>query len=250
MRIKVQLHKSDATLPIAFSEVVNVSDGGYERGYSEGKQAAYDDFWDAYQTRGDRYDYTYAFAGAAWGANTIKPKYDIVPKYGGAGSIFRGSAFVGSLKEHFDTIGIKLDFSNLTTCGTAFYEAGKITETPDLDLSGCTSSVVSVFYNCTSLKTAKLILSEKSPFADNFVNCSALENLTIGGTIGQKGFNVQWSKLLSKVSITSIITMVITAAASWFSVSDETNIPIAINARPIKIIPTRQVIISPVIGPT
>ena len=54
----------------------------------------------------------------------------------------------------------------------------------------------------------------------------------------------------SRRSIATMIATVMIAAASWFSVRDEMNIPSAINAAPIKIIPTRLDIIIAPTGPT
>ena len=54
---------------------------------------------------------------------------------------------------------------------------------------------------------------------------------------------------ISRTSIARIIATVATAAASWFSVNEEMNRPIATNAAPIRIIPRRLVSISAFTGP-
>jgi hypothetical protein len=62
------------------------------------------------------------------------------------------------------------------------------------------------FASCISLHTiAKITVDENTIFKGTFDGCTAIENLTIGGIIGQDGFNVQWSKKLSKASWISII---------------------------------------------
>ena len=45
--------------------------------YEAGKKSQYDEFWDTYQTNGQRTNYTYAFSGLGWTDNLYKPKYPI-----------------------------------------------------------------------------------------------------------------------------------------------------------------------------
>ena len=46
--------------------------------YEKGKKDVYDAFWDGFQNNGNRTSYKYAFAGAGWTAETLKPKYEII----------------------------------------------------------------------------------------------------------------------------------------------------------------------------
>jgi hypothetical protein len=165
--------------------------------FEAGKQAEYDRFWDDYQQNGKRTNYAYAFAGQCWTPETLKPKYPIAPKWGGAGMMFYQSAYAGSLKD------VPLDFSQLSGMNYTFYNASGITEIPLIDASNC-SQIMCDFQNCTALHTLSLRLSGKiTTYADAFVGCSSLKNLTIEGVIGTS-INFQWSPL-SKESITSVI---------------------------------------------
>ena len=52
--------------------------------YEAGKHKEWSDFWDAFQQKGKRTDYYYAFTGPSpsatgWNDVTFKPKYDIRP---------------------------------------------------------------------------------------------------------------------------------------------------------------------------
>ena len=46
---------------------------------------------------------------------------------------------------------------------------------------------------------------ENQVFTGTFLNCIALENITIEGTIGQNGFDIHWSTELTAESIDSIV---------------------------------------------
>lgn len=164
---------------------------------SEGGKSWYDAFWDAYQQKGKRTNYGYAFAGQCWTPDTLKPKHTIAPKWGGAGMMFYQSAYVGSLKD------VPLDFSQLSGMNYTFYNATGITEIPLIDASNC-SQIMCDFQNCTALHTLSLRVSEKiTVYTDAFVNCTSLTNLTIEGVIGAS-INVRYSPL-TKASITSVI---------------------------------------------
>lgn len=174
-----------------------------QRVYDSGQQEEYDRFWDAYQQNGTRTDYQQGFSGKGWNNKTFQPKYDIAPTWGGGTSIFRQIGFNGNLKEHLNNMGVKVDFSKLSTLTYAFSEAAGVTEVPDLDLSNSTQFAYA-FYNCTSLTTAKIRLSEKlTSLTHSFNNCTALENLTVEGVIACN-MDIHWSPL-TKASLESII---------------------------------------------
>lgn len=156
-----------------------------ETAFEEGKKAEHDAFWDSYQQNGTRTDYQYAFAGKGWNNDTFKPKYDIVPTWGGGTSIFRVSEFNGNLNEHLNNLGVKLDFSKLSGAAYLFADCTKITELPYIDLSGIVSTNATyLFYNCTALTTVTIKLSANvTALTNSFTNCSSLANLTIEGVI-------------------------------------------------------------------
>lgn len=57
------------------------STGKFE-GETDGRQSAYDEFWDDFQQNGNRKYYIACF-GTGWSANTFKPKYPIKPENAG-----------------------------------------------------------------------------------------------------------------------------------------------------------------------
>lgn len=173
--------------------------------YDAGKKAEYDRFWDAYQQNGNRTDCQRCFSGVAWTAETLKPKYDIKPKWGGATAMFQMCGFVGSLKEHFESLGIGLDLSEISGCSQLFYQATGITELPVLDFSNTIQECTYLFYQCTALETLGLVMAESTAFNANcFTSCTALKNLTVEGTIGNN-LDIHWSTNLTVASVESII---------------------------------------------
>ena len=143
--------------------------------FDAGKDAEWNEFWDAYQMNGTRVSYQYAFYHYGWTDETFKPKYDVV---------LDGGYTSNSACAH----------SRFTTFPVVF------------DVSKSKTDISSIFYSCILLKTIKkIIFSETNTFYRPFYECIALENITVGGTIGQNGLSFQWSPKLTKASITSII---------------------------------------------
>ena len=147
--------------------------------YHAGKQAEYNKFWDIFQENGLRNNYQSVFDGAVskcWTDANYNPKYPI-------------------------TIGI-------ISGGNLMYRNCLITDTkvPIIYADGLTGTISTVFSNAGYLKTIpELHVVEGLTYTVAFQNLKALEDLTVTGVIGGDGFNVQWSTLLSKASITSII---------------------------------------------
>lgn len=162
---------NNATLSSNNTTIAENEQRVYEAGIEEGKKAEWDAFWDSYQDYGNRRNYNTLFYNSGWTAITFKPKYDMICTY--ASSMFAAS--------HIVEINKKVDVTNST-------------------------SVATMFANATYLKTiTNLIVSENNDLSGNvFLNCGALENLTISGTIG-KNVDVHWSTKLTHDSLMSII---------------------------------------------
>lgn len=148
--------------------IPNVYDKGVYDGVADGRQAEYDRFWNAYQDNGAVISGEYAFAGPRWSDATYNPKYPIK-----------------------------------VTVYTNMYRSSAITDTKvALDISDGTGGYT--FYLTQALKTIPmLIVSEKNTFVSCFHYTSCLENITIGGVIGND-INFQYSPL-SKASIASVV---------------------------------------------
>lgn len=139
--------------------------------YAAGKQKQYDDFWDNYQYYGTRTDYNYAFGGAGWTDSLFNPKYPINAK----------------------TMATCFCYSNITTITTPIY----------VDAAAAGNGYV--FY-ASKIKTINSItVSEKVTYNTWFNYCSALENITFYGTIGNS-IDIHWSTKLSIISAKSILS--------------------------------------------
>ena len=135
-----------------------------------GKQAEYNRQWDALQENGsDSIDYRYKFF--YWPNDAYKPKYPIRSTKANMSYIFQNSRIE-------DTI-VEVDFSAATTCGY-------------------------VFGYCSKMHTIRIVVSEKNTFNMAFQAMYALVNVFVSGKFGTS-IDFQWSTLLSKASITSIV---------------------------------------------
>lgn len=168
------------TLNTLVPKVLQISGGGdsgsYDEGYTDGKQAQYDEFWDAYQQNGSRYNYNNAFFGIGWVSKTYKPKYPITVKYGAG--IFQQSQITDTLQ-------------------------------PIIFQSG--AAVSDIFLSCTALVTIQPItVTSDITFSGWFSNCGKLTNITFTED-SQIGNNIDFSAspLLSKESIINIISVLV-----------------------------------------
>lgn len=147
---------------------------GYEAAPAElveiGKQAEYDRFWDIHQNYGKpATDYRYKFW--YWENANYKPKYRIYSTLASMNYIFQNARIE-------DTI-VEVDFSGTNTCAYAFGY-------------------------CSKMHTARIRVAEQNTFTMAFQACRALVNLTVEGKFGNS-IDLQWSALLSKESITSVV---------------------------------------------
>lgn len=196
MRLQADFSMGSKTLEADFGTFQNASDGGYERGLQEGRQAEYDRFWDAYQDHGNRPG---LFRGSCWDDETFKPKYDIRP-IGDASDIFN-NCNITDLKGILEQLGVVLDFSQVTACGRGFQQAD-VTRLPVLDFSNIQSSGA-IFQYCFDLFSVDKIISN-SNFTADFRFCYALEHVRFEGVICQPPL-LQHSEKLTNESVQSVI---------------------------------------------
>jgi hypothetical protein len=167
---------------------------GFTDGYEAGKKAEYDAFWDTYTKSGSRTDYRYAFAGDGWIDDLFNPPFVIYP-----------------------TLARYMFYST---------EITEITE-KQVDFSQ-TSDMRDAFSTCDKLATLVLKISGSKTFnANTFVDCKALTNLSIIGTIESNNFNVQWSTNLTHDSLMSIIEALVDkrgVSGTWTVTLGATNI--------------------------
>lgn len=174
----------------------------YEAGQEDGKQTAYDEFWDTYQQNGARTDYVAGFGGSGWNSKTFKPKYDITPEY--ADNLFQ-SARMTNLKQALIDCGVKLDMSG-TKQAQYFLRSSQITVLPEIDTTGM-KNITSLFSYASNLTTiTKLILKDDGSQVASYTfdGATKLATMIVDGTIGQN-FDLSPCAKLSKESITSVI---------------------------------------------
>ena len=172
-------------------------------GGDTGGKSEMDEFWDMYQNYGNLGDYSFVFANVCWNSKTFRPKYSIRPT--NAYMIFRLSNVEQDLVEWMAALGVELDFSNCTNMSYAFQQS-KFTR---LGIINATNTVAlsNAFIDAKKLKTIdKLVLKSngQNTFSGTFNGCSALENITIEGAIGN---NIDFSTCtkLTHDSLMSII---------------------------------------------
>ena len=177
------------SLNAELAETLYGGDTGY-RGY-------YDEFWNAYQQNGNRTDHTNAFSGQGWTDVTFNPKYNI--RVSNAYMMFRESKIS-------DLDDVTIDFSPCVNASYAFYFSSFV-HLGVIDFSNVNQGSANIFSYSERLESIdRLILGDKSKVQLNgsFNGLTALKNLIIDGVISENVL-FQWSTMLSKASITSVI---------------------------------------------
>ena len=170
--------------------------------YAAGMQKQYDEFWDAFQDYGKRTNYNRAFASGGWqNTVTFRPKYDIKPAE--CYMMFSGNWLNIDLVEYLDSLGVVFDTSNVYQYQYAF-QGTYFTRLGVIDMQKATINHA-MCEGCKYLHTIdKLIFSEKTvTHSQMFSNCTALKNITCEGVLADN-LNLQWSTLLTKLSIESV----------------------------------------------
>ena len=135
----------------------------------------HNDFWEAYQEKGERKQYTYAFSGVGWDDVSYDPKYTIAAT---------------------------------SQCDAMFYNASKITSTKKPIIIDTSSSAYNVFAYCMALKAIpSLKITESVPiFTGWFTYCSALEELNMTqDSVISANISLEDSFRLNTASVQSIL---------------------------------------------
>ncbi len=158
----------------------------YDEGYEAGKTKEWSDFWDSYQSNGNRLIYEEGFAGNGWTEVTFKPKYDIKPQGVINMMFYYTRNLTIDLTEHLKNLGVMLDTSKATNC-TQTFAYSLVTRIPELNLKSATGLSL-MFSDCSNLVTIdKIILdNEKAVSFDNtFRNDTKLKNISFEGVISR-----------------------------------------------------------------
>jgi hypothetical protein len=186
--------------------------------YEQGRKDEHDEFWDAYQSNGERRSYSNAFSGSWWTDANFKPKYDIIVNdY--AERMFENSG-ITDLKGALEEQGVVLDTSRASRWTNAFYSSA-IVRLPVIDMRSLTNQglATNVFSASKIVYIEKLILPNTTQaYNSNFIQASRLEQVVFDGEVKASGLNLQWSESLNKDSITSLIN-VLSSTTSGLSVT-------------------------------
>jgi surface protein len=197
--------------------------------YKEGIQAAYDEFWDAYQYNGNRTDCANCFSGRGWNYTTFKPKYDIYTtnaymlfRYTGItdlGKALNGKkviintdtlqyTFNTTLLEVIDGVEYKKPIKKLD--GT-FHYSGKLREIRNPIPIDSAATSLNAFSDCKALEEIRF--SGVIPVSISFKSCTKLSKASIENAINT----------LSTTATGQTITLSKAAINKAFETSEGTN---------------------------
>lgn len=153
-----------------------------QRVYDAGKQAEYDEFWDAYQDYGNRGEYAYAFGGIGWTkTDMFPPKYPIKLNdliVGNIG-IFRDFNKRATTRYDMTTICATMDCSKAVRLNGMFADA--CVENITIDMSNCQIAIE--MFSCANgggnIDKIYLKVTEKLTNATGmFSYCNNLETIS------------------------------------------------------------------------
>ena len=180
------------TLNTLVPKVLEIESGDtetdYNNGFEDGKAAEWNDFWDNYQDKGGKTEYSYSFAGYGWTDETFNPKYDI-KAYRGS-HIFssnRITDLIAALKKANNGKGVKLDTSG-NNATSYFMQGNQYTiNLPELDMRKRDKIQYFISGNSALQYIEKIILRDDGSQTFNeysFYNNTALEHIRFEGAIG------------------------------------------------------------------
>lgn len=175
-----------------------IADEVYEKGKSDFK----DLFAKGFTNNGARTYYSYAFRTASFNADNV------IDFKGMCKPTDVTQMFYNQKGTHLPS-GIDLSNINVSTVGVVdnlFGYSSLLLEIPDYNMP-VVQRLNNTYGYCYALHTihGKVRVNADTTYTNPFKECYALRNIEIEGTIGQNGFNVQWSTKLSGASIVSII---------------------------------------------
>ena len=181
-----------------------VYNAGFEAGKSQGGGGDDRAFWDAITNNNTRADWSYAFQ--YWNCEHIRPPYVIKPTKNLISTMFGFNTALKIVeKDFFDFSGYTPTQTNGTSAWYKFFDSCENLETVE-DIGMKAGGYYRTFAGCKKLETIeKLRVQAETVFNTAFAQCNNLQNITIEGTIGQNGFNVQWSTKLTQKSLLSIL---------------------------------------------
>lgn len=176
-----------------------------EKIYDKGRNDEWADFWDSFHASAYNQNRSGKglYGGRGWNDKIFKPKHSFAPV--NAENMFRDSNIrdlAGILKKQ----GIVFDFKD-SSYFDYFAYSSMITHFPPIDFRKAGPKGY-VFGYCQRAVTIDKVIYKAdgtTSFSNDFVECTALENLVVEGVIGKNGFDVRYSTKLTHDSLMSII---------------------------------------------
>lgn len=180
-----------------------IADEVYEKGKA--------DMWDIVQQKGNRKDYSYAFA--YWATDYIRPKYKVVPTDVASGNQpFCKSKIKKVEKEYFDFSQKPYGTASINGWYYTFSTCTNLEEIEDIGMQAMINYTY-CFAWCGKLHTIAILRSNAdTSWSNAFTSCSALKNVTFEGVIA-KSINLKDSAKLSGASIVSVFEALSTTAS-------------------------------------
>lgn len=178
----------------------------YDKGADDGMRK----YWECFTQNGARKEYKYGFMNTDFSGETIPS--DLFKASISSFSTFQ--SYKGkALPLGIDFSGVPAGTNTVTCTGyRLFFGAENLEEVYDIQLPA-QGTIQSMFEGCKSLKKIdKLTVKSSTQFTNTFINCNALTDITIDGTIGQS-ISFQYSPL-SVASMKSVISHLATVTTS------------------------------------
>lgn len=197
--------------------VVEAEGGDTDAAFEAGRKAEYDAFWDSFFANTD--DFAWRFAGKGWDDYTFNPDRDIIFTHMAANYCFASNT-ITDLEAIFKRNNVVLDTSRSQRLDYLFSYSSLLICVPEIVIGNNCTFVYHMFRECKALRTIRKLTFPDKTFnvIGVFENCLALEEITIGGTIGCNGLDLHWSTKLNKASITSFINA-LSATTSGFTIT-------------------------------
>lgn len=170
-------------------------DNGEIIGIEQGKQSQYNEFWDAFQQKGNRTEYNYAFHTSQWNDETYNPRYALTPV--NAFQMFYSCAATD--------LKVALDTSNCIACSYMFCSS-KFRTLPVIDLRKNHKTVIvqSMFYGASNLESIETVYLHGGDVGDSFERMTSLREIRLEGEL-VSSVNLSYSSKLSYYSIKSFV---------------------------------------------
>lgn len=206
----------DETLDTLVPKLSEAAEQVYAMAYAEGEQGIYELFWNTSQNNGSRRDYQYAFA--YWSDELFRafpPKYPVVSQVSTAPTSMNYLFYYSTITDLsglLSELGMKDTFFNgysQSSAGYIFNYCRQLTKLPTIKfITRNASDYVSFNYTfaaCVKLQTIEGFYTEADDrFSNTFQYCSALENITFTGAVGNN-INLSQSTKLTHDSLMSLI---------------------------------------------